>query len=623
MPLIRGGLQFVILAVCSCFPAALHADTVPVVLIGQLAPGTEGGRFSSVGAAAVNASGMIAFRADYAGGGWGHEAVFEAAGGNIAPIAREGDPVGDLPGAAFFRLGDPQINSAGHVAFRAIMIRGTSRFEAIILRSAGTLRTIAHTDMQVPGTAGQKFASFGSNIRLNDSGDIGFIATLEAPVRSGVFMASQGTIQAVAIEGLPLQGTDEIFEYPNGFSMNNRRDFVVVSGSSRLVLVADGAATVVAGSGFPFAPSINDAREIVFVTRIEVQQPRGPAFLSPVRIVRWRNGTFSTIAQNGDPLPQLPGAVFTAGFQAPQVDSLGGIVFTARISANGQAADAIIHNVAGSMRIAAQQGDFIDGLGTLDFIGEPRFNPQKGLLTFVSGMSAAAPVQSGVFASDNEPSRLLFPQIADGRSAGGNWRTTLVLANRTSVPVPATVNFYDDSGGPMSLSIGGRQQSQAHLEIPPLGIIRLQTDGGGSLKTGWSSVQAHERLSGIALLGFFDDSNNLINEVGANAIVPLRSMSIFVETGPAASTGIAIANPNDFINPADVSLILRDSSSNEISRVSLTISSKAHLARYVSELFPNAPASFEGKIEVVSSQPLIALTLRQRENVFTSLPVIP
>src|SRR4030095_5301289 len=96
-----------VLIVC-IFQPFLHADTLPVVLIGQLAPGTEGGRFSSLGPAVVNASGTIVFRAGYENGGFGHEAVFEIADGSLSAIVREGDPVPDFPGATFLHVGNPK-----------------------------------------------------------------------------------------------------------------------------------------------------------------------------------------------------------------------------------------------------------------------------------------------------------------------------------------------------------------------------------------------------------------------------------------------------------------------------------------------------------------------------------
>jgi hypothetical protein len=49
-----------------------------------------------------------------------------------------------------------------------------------------------------------------------------------------------------------------------------------------------------------------------------------------------------------------------------------------------------------------------------------------------------------------------------------------------------------------------------------------------------------------------------------------------------------------------------------------------HIARYASDLFSAIPpGEFQGKIEVLSTQPLAGLTLRQKGSIFTSLPVIP
>ena len=135
-------------------------------------------------------------------------------------------------------------------------------------------------------------------------------------------------------------------------------------------------------------------------------------------------------------------------------------------------------------------------------------------------------------------------------------------------------------------------------------------------------VKADQNLSGIALFGFADTSGKVLNEVGASATAPLRSMSVFVEAGRSISTGIALANANSV--SADVTAVLRDSTANELARTSFTLPSNGHLARYAGELFPlNVVGEFRGKLDIVSTQPLVCLTLRQSESVFTSLPVIP
>ena len=204
----------------------------------------------------------------------------------------------------------------------------------------------------------------------------------------------------------------------------------------------------------------------------------------------------------------------------------------------------------------------------------------------------------------------------------GGWRTTFVLANRATTAASATINFYDDNGAPMSLAIGGQQQTQTAISIPALGVTEFKTDGTGPLRTGWATVQSPQSLSGIALFALSDSAGNVIDEVGAPPSTPLRSLSVFVQSGSGTSTGIAIANPNN--SAASMTLILKDSSSNELARSSFTIAPMGHLAKYAGELFTGLPSTdFQGKIEVSSTVPLAAITLRQRGAIFTSLPVIP
>jgi hypothetical protein len=88
------------------------------------------------------------------------------------------------------------------------------------------------------------------------------------------------------------------------------------------------------------------------------------------------------------------------------------------------------------------------------------------------------------------------------------------------------------------------------------------------------------------------------------------------------SRGVALANPNN--TAPNVTLTLKDSNSIQLAQTSMTIPAMGHMAGHAADLFPAIPAGeFQGKIEVLSTQPLAGLTLRQRGSVFTSLPVIP
>ena len=269
----------------------------------------------------------------------------------------------------------------------------------------------------------------------------------------------------------------------------------------------------------------------------------------------------------------------------------------------------------------------IEGVGKLSFIGLPDFGQQGKLATFVGKVNDGSALGtlgfSGVYTVTPDRFTLNFPHVADGAGPGGGWRTTFILANRSTETAAATVNFYDDSGKPVEVEVGGQRASQFAVSIPSFGVTRFQTDGHGPLKVGWATAQADQRvLSGIAVFELFDDSGKVVSEVGASATVPLRSMSVFAEGGPSTYTGIALVNPN--IISANVDLILRDSNAKELTRQTLTVPGMGHIAKYAHELFPGVslPES-GGKIEIFSTQPLVGLTLRQRQGAFASLPVIP
>jgi len=110
--------------------------------------------------------------------------------------------------------------------------------------------------------------------------------------------------------------------------------------------------------------------------------------------------------------------------------------------------------------------------------------------------------------------------------------------------------------------------------------------------------------------------------VGAPGGTPLRALSVFARSGAGISTGVALANPNPAA--ANVTLTLVDSNSNSVATASALIPANGHLAEYIGEMFGSiALGNFQGKLNIVSTQPLIGLTLLQQGALFTSLPIIP
>ncbi len=613
--------------------SSLHGDVTPVVFSGQPAPVTNG-RFTGIRQASVNSSGDMVFNASLDVGGVQGAGVFEISGGVLSPVALEGQALPDSFGLYFGgNFGDPQINSNGDITFTANFASdaaGTNFGSGLFSYSGGALHKIVDTSMAVPGMSRQTFNSF-SSAPINDSGDVAFIAgigSVSPPVQRGLFLMSHGNLIPVAFQPdfggniVSLNNHDEIvFTTQNGiseFSGGVIKPIVTLGQSvpkTNLTVRADN-------------PWINDDGDIVFVN-YELQLAGRGNIPTPFSnaILRWRQGVLDKIAAVGDPVPGIAGATFwLSSFGSPRINESGIVFHSATAPASGQDIVRLICRFEnGQLSVIARGDQFVPGFGTPDSIAAPNFDNRQGpLVTFLAVSTALVtpPSPEGLYSIAPGPYTLLFPQIADGTGAGGGWRTTFILANRSTTPASATVSFYDDNGAPISMSIGGQQQNQVTTSVPALGVTQFQTDGVAPLRTGWAKVQSDQSLSGIDLFSFFDGAGNFVGEVGVQASVPLRSMSLFVQAGSSSSTGVAVANPNTA--PATLTLILRDSNSNEVARSSATVPAMGHLAKYAGEIFAGIPSGdFEGKMEVMSTLPIVAITLRQRGPVFTSLPIIP
>src|SRR2546428_8376180 len=129
------------LAAFGILRSSLRGDVVPVILTGQLAPGTANGRFTAIGRPTVNSSGTIVFSTNLDVGGIPSAGIFQVARGELSPVALEGQSFPDTPDHSFgYLLGDPAINNTGDIVFVANYAAGPAVLRGIFQSSGGTLR---------------------------------------------------------------------------------------------------------------------------------------------------------------------------------------------------------------------------------------------------------------------------------------------------------------------------------------------------------------------------------------------------------------------------------------------------------------------------------------------------
>jgi hypothetical protein len=593
-------LTILFFAFITCYLSGIaHAEISVIALVGQSAPGVEGATFSSLSQASVNNSGEIAFQAELSNGGTG---IFRLSHGQLSVVVLSGQAISGSPGLSFGAIGWPQINDSGTIAFIASIQAGMQNLKGVFVATGTSVRKVLDTTATLPGSGDPMTGGLSGPLQLNNKGDI---AVLGFSSTSGFLLViSNGAVSSV----IPMETS------PREFAMNNRGDIVIGNGSE-LSLYSAGTTQLIAkaihlGGGFLTAPAVNDQGDVSFTIGYG-QTLHGT--LLPNRLFRWHAGILEKIVSDGDAVPGVTNAslFYTYG---PSVDNSGRVFFGAQFYVNNKLSHGLFMYNNGNISLLAQDGQVLQGVGSLTAIGYSAAN-DSGVVTFNNGTA-------GIFQL-NAFYQIFFPQVADGAFENQwSWRTTLMLSNpdKTS-PASLSVAFIQDDGTPMNVGIQASTDNQFSFTIPPSGSLRLETNGLGNVKTGWARVQADKKLSGISIYSFYDGAGNYVSEVGSPASSSLNAFSLFVESTADTNTGIAVANPNS--SQADATLTLIDSKGVPLGfPISMTVPANGHIQKYLTELFQGiVPSDFHGMLEVVSPLPIVGINLKQRQHVFTWLPL--
>lgn len=222
-------------------------------------------------------------------------------------------------------------------------------------------------------------------------------------------------------------------------------------------------------------------------------------------------------------------------------------------------------------------------------------------------------------------SQLDFPQFGNGQGLTSEIVLTNPDPERTA---GGEVNLYDAGGDPLDLSDNltateGADVSQASpaFSIPPLGSVRIASDGGGELRQGSVAVHSNIAVGGVIR---FEIANIGVAGLGSatpltGAVVPAKRLA------GGINTGLAIRNVSS-TETATVTVTLRHFSGVPIApQLILGLQPNQRESRFLSEFFETVNTDdYRGTITVEASHPVavIALELGQAGQ-FTTLPATP
>jgi hypothetical protein len=296
---------------------------------------------------------------------------------------------------------------------------------------------------------------------------------------------------------------------------------------------------------------------------------------------------------------------------------------------------------AGKFTLEAQQN-------MTTFVNQAPFNlpmSMEGSLTFTSSHPIAVTALQGVTNERGEflmttlpvvalemPSAqsLVMPQFADG----GGWSSQVVLTNPTNMPLSGTVSFFSDAAGkgagvPVNVTVDGKTDSKFSYTIAPRASVRFATSNAGAdVRAGYVVVNAAANSvvpQGITMFSY-SESGIMATQAGVRALPTSTASHTYVEVQPGVRSGMAIANTSSSAAQITLQLESEDAAAQSFS-ASFEVSAGGHVARFVDELMPQAPATFKGVLRVTSNVPVAMTGLRLRTNdhgrlIISGIPVV-
>jgi hypothetical protein len=209
---------------------------------------------------------------------------------------------------------------------------------------------------------------------------------------------------------------------------------------------------------------------------------------------------------------------------------------------------------------------------------------------------------------------IYFPQIADG----AGYTTSLILLNTSGSTQRGTIQLIDDSGNPFVVhQVGGSTGSSFSYTIPANGIFRFQTDGASqNAKGGWAKVTPTSFTTtpiGSAIFSY-NPADVLLTESGVPSVVPATHARIYLDLTQNHNTGLAISNLSASSSAFALQAFQADGTTLIDSSPNFQLPAQGHTGQFATQFLSHLPAEFMGILDVSSTTPFAALTLRSLTN---------
>lgn len=224
----------------------------------------------------------------------------------------------------------------------------------------------------------------------------------------------------------------------------------------------------------------------------------------------------------------------------------------------------------------------------------------------------------------------IFPHVV----TGGSWETVIVMVNLSPVPINYKTYFYNQQGGPMSItfrefpSMNVVTTSAINSTLPPGASFNFSLfDSTPNTQVGWASIEVV--TPNTSLGGYSVFRQRVAGRADFEALVPLSSYEdhrffLPVDEIQGFVTAMAMCNPASNLSTT-VLLQMLNLNGVEIARKTITLAPGEHRAFAIIDEFPEMQNRLGTLYVRGSSNRLSAIGLRFNTaggNSFSSVPIM-
>jgi hypothetical protein len=212
-------------------------------------------------------------------------------------------------------------------------------------------------------------------------------------------------------------------------------------------------------------------------------------------------------------------------------------------------------------------------------------------------------------------SSIFFPQFVDG----GGYTTSLILLNTSGTTETGSFQIMDANGNALTVSqVGGTTGSSFNYSIPAHGVFRFQTDGAPTdIKAGWVRLtptgSSHTPV-GSGVFGY-NPADVMVSESGIPSATATTHARVYVDLSGGHNTGLAIANVSGSGSSITINAFQNDGvTAAGTSLGAILMPTNGYKAAFADQFSTGLPEGFTGVLDISSTKPFAALTLRSLVN---------